>query len=121
MDTSSNSLATKIWSTVTDWESLITRKRSPKQVVLGTIIHRMSGSKNSIKLLNKCNHVISYNKIQIQNKVWSNLGSSRIFLFPNMRKGVSTHSTVDNNDGKQETLIGEEGTTHDTNQSSRTL
>ena len=32
-----------------------------------------------------------------------------------MRKGVSTHSTVDNNDGKQETLTGE-GTTHDTNQ-----
>ena len=47
--------------------------------------------------------------------MWSNLGSSRIFLFPNMRKGVSTHSTVDNNDGKQETLAGE-GTAHDTNQ-----
>ena len=32
-----------------------------------------------------------------------------------MMKGVSTHSTVDNNDGRQETLTGV-GTTHDTNQ-----
>ena len=115
MDTSSNSLATKIWSTATDWESLISRKPSPKQIVVGTIIHRMSGSKNAIKLLSKCNHVISYNKIQIRNKVWSYLGSSRIFLFPNMRKDVSTHSTVDNTNGKQETLTGE-GATHDTTQ-----
>ena len=30
------------------------------------------------------------------------------------RKGVTTHSTIDNNDGRQETVDGS-GTTHDTN------
>ena len=32
----------------------------------------------------------------------------------NLRKGVVTHSTIDNNDGRQETVTGS-GTTDDTN------
>ena len=39
--------------------------------------------------------------------------SSRI-VSSKLRKGICTHSTVDNNDGNQETLTGA-GTTHDTN------
>ena len=37
-------------------------------------------------------------------------------LYPNpsMQKGVVCHSTLDNNDGRQNTLTGS-GTTHDTN------
>ena len=35
-------------------------------------------------------------------------------MLSNMRKGVTTHSTIDNNDGNQETMTGL-GTTHDTN------
>ena len=72
----------------------------------------MAGSKNTVQLLHKCNHIISYNKILAQNKLWSEYGNSAINLLCNMRKGVTTHST-DNNDGKQYTLIGT-GTTHDT-------
>ena len=45
---------------------------------------------------------------------WSRMVSSRQLLLSKMRKGICTHSTVDNNDGKQETLTGA-GTTHDTN------
>jgi len=35
-------------------------------------------------------------------------------MLSNMRKGVTTYSTIDNNDGNQETMTGS-GTTHDTN------
>jgi hypothetical protein len=31
-----------------------------------------------------------------------------------MAKGLTTHATIDNNDGKQETMTGK-GTTHDSN------
>ena len=115
MDTYSNSLASKIWSTAIDWESLITGKPSAKQIVLGSNILRMTGSKKAVQLLAKSNHVAPYKTLQKHNANWANLNGRRISLFPNMRKGVSTHSTVDNNDGKQETLTGS-GTTHDTNQ-----
>ena len=35
-------------------------------------------------------------------------------MLSNMRKGLTTHSTIDNNDGNQETMTGS-GTTYDTN------
>ena len=115
IETYSNSIASKIWSTALDWESLITGIPAAKQVVLGTTILRMTGSKKTIRLLSKSNHVASYKEIQKHNVNWANLNGKRISLFSNMRKGITTHSTVDNNDGRQETLTGA-GTTHDTNQ-----
>ena len=39
---------------------------------------------------------------------------SKYFNIPNMREGVVTHSTIDNNDGREDTMRGF-GTTHDTN------
>ena len=39
---------------------------------------------------------------------------SKYSNIPNMRKGVVTHSTIDNNDGREDTMTGF-GTTHDTN------
>ena len=115
MKTDSNSLAPKIWAIALDWESLITRKSSAKQVILGSTLLRMTGSKTAIRLLSKSNHVASYNEIKRYNVEWANLSGSRVSLFSNMRKGIPTHSTVDNNDGRQETMTGA-GTTHDTNQ-----
>ena len=41
--------------------------------------------------------------------------STRHSMLSNMRRGVVTHSTMDNNDGRQESVTGF-GTTHDTNQ-----
>ena len=35
--------ATKIWSIASDWESLVTKKRSPKQIILGLVLHRITG------------------------------------------------------------------------------
>ena len=41
------------------------------------------------------------------------LGQGLPYCFPDLRKGLGTHSTIDN-DGRQDTIIGS-GTTHDTN------
>ena len=38
---------------------------------------------------------------------------SKYSNIPNMRKGVATHSTIDNNDKREDKMIGF-GTTHDT-------
>ena len=112
--TNSHLEAIKIWSLSSDWESLLTRETSPKQAVMGLVIHRMTGSREVANMLHKCNHTISYRDIRVQNLAWARMVSSRQLLLSNMRKGVTTHSTIDNNDGRQETLTGA-GTTHDTN------
>ena len=112
--THSHLKAIKIWSLASDWESLITRETSPKQAVMGLVIHRMTGSKEVSNMLHKCNHAISYQDIRMQNMAWSRMVSLRKLLLSSMRKGVTTHSTLDNNDGRQETITGA-GTTHDTN------
>ena len=39
--------------------------------------------------------------------------ASESLFIPSFRKGVTTHSIIDNNDGRQETMTGS-GTTHDT-------
>ena len=106
--------ATKIWSLACDWESLVSRKRSPKQIALGLVLHRITGNKEAINILHKSNHVISYHDVRMQNAAWARMVSSRPLHYPEFRKGITTHSTLDNNDGRQDTCTGT-GTTHDTN------
>ena len=74
----------------------------------------MSGSKDVINMLHKCYHAISYHEIREQNKAWANTVSTRHSMLSNMRKGVVTHGTMDNNNGRQESGTGF-GKTHDTN------
>ena len=73
------------------------------------------GSKEVIKTLSMCRHTISYHDIRMQNIAWSRMVSSTQFSnIPNLRKGIVTHNTIDNKDGRQETMTGK-ATTHDTN------
>ena len=74
----------------------------------------MTGSKETIEYLHKCNHSASYNAIRLQNQAWARMVIAGGCLYPSMRKGVVCHSTLDNNDGRENTLTGL-GTTHDTN------
>eukprot|EP00794_Sanderia_malayensis_P014961 gene14961-16503_t len=67
-----------------------------------------------IYMLHKCNHVISYEDIWMQNIAWSRMVSSNSLPVLSLRKGVPTHFPMDNNDERQETFTGS-GTTHDTN------
>ena len=112
--TDSTSKAMKIWSLASDWESLITHEVTGKQAALGLIIHRDTSSKTGINFLHKLNHTLSYNAVRLQNEAWARMITNKTYCAASFRKGVTTHSTMDNNDGKQETVDGS-GTTHDTN------
>ena len=107
-------MSLKIWALASDWESLITKDVTAKQAVLGLVIHRETASKEGVKYLHKCNHYLSYNAIRIQNEIWARLVTDKPYCASSFRRGVTTHSTMDNNDGHQETVDGT-GTTHDTN------
>ena len=39
----SNNNATKLWSIASDWEGLISKQRTPKQIVMGMVLHRITG------------------------------------------------------------------------------
>ena len=56
--TESNLIANKLWSVASDWQSLITRKPTAKQVLLGLTLHRLTGSKECADELHKCGHSI---------------------------------------------------------------
>jgi len=60
------------------------------------------------------NHCISYADVRLQNKEWVNNLRSKWKAPKGLVKGIATHATLDNNDGKEETTTGR-GTTHDTN------
>ena len=72
------------------------------------------GDKEAVNTLYKTKYVISYNDIHVQNAAWSRMVSEDRLHFLYFRKGVITHSTIDNNDRRRETLTGS-GTIHDTN------
>ena len=113
--TSSNNMATKIWSLASDWESLITKENLTKQLILGQTVHRITASKETIKNLHRLGHTASYNDILKLNKQWSKMVSSTPSSFAKgFLRGIPVHSSIDNNDGRQETFTGA-GTTHDTN------
>ena len=110
--TLSEILSTKIWSLACDWESLITRKMTPKQIVTGLTVHRLTGNKEVVSSLHKLNHCISYNDVRKYNNEWTkNNGTPTP---KTLHMGISTHARIDNNDGNQETATGK-GTSHDTN------
>ena len=111
--TDSPNISNKIWSIASDWSSLITGLRSPKQIIVGTNIHRLTASKEVVSILHKAGHSISYNDIRLLNDCWSKLGSTKE-VYNGLLKGHVTHSSLDNNDGRQETMTGQ-GTTHHTN------
>ena len=114
--THSRLLATKIWALSSDWESLIKKNKEAqiKQVLTGLTVHRVTASKQTIQMLKKMNHSISYRDIIMQNKKLAN--NAKLFgsIPPTLFEGIPTHVTLDNNDGCQETMTGK-GTTHDTN------
>ena len=64
-------------------------------------------------ILDKTNHLISYNDIRIQNTACSKMVSKDRLYFPYLCEGVATYSTKDISDGRQETLPGS-NTTHGT-------
>ena len=106
----SSNIATKIWSIALDWESLISRQKNSKQAMLGLTVHRLTGSKEAAQNLHGLGHSISYNDILKYNEFWSRSQPPCHKVFSST---MALHSSIDNNDGRQETITGA-GTTHDT-------
>lgn len=69
--TTSTSLAQKIWSVASNWESLLTHHRSVKSTALILPEHRLTGSKEVTKLLNKCGHGGSCSDVRLLNNTWA--------------------------------------------------
>ena len=113
-ETPSSNLATKLWAMACDWENLLSKEKSAKQLITGLTVHRLTGRKDVIQMLHKLNTCASYNDIRLQNKSWARMVSASKRISNHMIKKVPVHATIDNNDGVQETLTGK-GTTHDTN------
>eukprot|EP00794_Sanderia_malayensis_P019707 gene19707-21653_t len=113
--TRSKSIATKVWSLASDWEVLLRPKqKNVKQVIAGMTLHRFTASKQSVVMLHKLGNCISYADIRLQNDAWARMVSASGRISNELAKGISTHATIDNNDGSQDTATGS-GTTHDTN------
>ena len=114
--TKSNLQATKLWGICSDWESLVTKERSPKSIAFGLTLHRLTGSKEAVKIANKCGNSISYSDVKLLNSSWSQYvtQNSRCKIPPGFSKGKSLHISIDNSDGKQHTSTGS-NTTHYTN------
>ena len=112
--TRSNQIATKVWSLASDWEALVVpQNKSAKQIVSGITLHKITGSKDVAVMMNKLGNCISYNDIRIQNQAWARMVSSSVTISKQLAKGIATHATIDNIDGRQDMSTGS-GTTHDT-------
>ncbi len=113
--TRSKSTVTKVWSLASDWEVLLRPKqKNVKHVIAGMTLHRFTASKQSVVMLHKLGNCISYADIRLQNDAWARMVSAGGRISNKMGKGVSTHATINKNDGSQDTATGS-GTTHDTN------
>ncbi len=113
--TRAKNIATRIWSIASDWQSFITGTKSYKQVVLGQTVHRTTGSKETVMNLHRLGHSVSYNEVLNQNNQWAKLVPiNPVGFAKGLVKDLPVHSSIDNNDGRQETVTGA-GTTHDTN------
>ena len=107
--------ATEIWSIASDWQRLIIGGDSPKSIALSMIIHRRTGSKESINLLARSGAGITYTDVMSQSKTFAEGAKNDSNVAPNsIPKGQPTHVTIDNSDGRQQTITGL-STTHHTN------
>ena len=102
-------------SVACDWQSLVTGEKSYKAVALSLVGHRLTGSKETIKLLQCSGAAISYDDVPKQIKSFSARVQNNVNLTPKIiSKGEPAHITIDNYDWRQQTLNGLD-TTHHTN------
>ena len=88
---------------------------SPQAVVLSLVVHRITVSKESVKLLHRTVAGISYTVVLKQIKRFSFDTQNSSSLVPkNIPKGQPTHVTIDNTDRRQQNLTGL-AITHHTN------
>ena len=81
-------------SVVSDWQSLVTREKFTRAVALSLVIHRLTGTKETIKLLHCLEPGISYNDVKKQINTFSAEVQTNVNLAQkNISKGQPIHIT----------------------------
>ena len=89
-------------SVACDWQSLVTGQKSPKAVALSLVVHHLTRSKETTKLLQRSGAGISYYDVTNQIKSFSTEIENNVNLAPkNISKRQQTHITIDNSVGPQ--------------------
>ena len=109
--TSSDNIATNIWTLAHEWGSLINREATPIQAVFGMKVHRLKANKEVVQILHRTRHSVSCNKVLQNNNAMSKSQPKTHFLYRNL---IYLHSTIDNIDILQGTKDGS-GTIYATN------
>ncbi len=106
----------KITALSQSWEAMVTGERAPLNIALGLTVHRLTGSKETSKLLHHAGIGISYSDVRMLNNLWAKSVTMdhKHMLPPGFINGKTIHVTFDNSDGKQQTLTGTDTTHHTT-------
>ena len=106
----------KISSIAQGWEALESHGRSPLNVAMGLTINRLTGSKETSRVLYCGGISISYSDTGLLTKAWTDavIMEHANMLPPGSVKGRAVHITFDNSDGRQQTLTGSNTTHHKT-------
>ena len=106
----------KVTALSQSWEAMVTGERAPLNIALGLTVHRLTGSKETSKLLHHAGIGISYSDVRMLNNIWAKSVKMdhKHMLPPGFINGKTIHVTFDNSDGKQQTLTGTDTTHHTT-------
>ena len=106
----------KISSLAQGWEALTLHGRSPLNIAMGLTVNRLTGSKETSRLLHCGGIGISYNDVRLLSNSWAEAVTMEHaqMLPPGFVKGRAVHITFDNSDGRQQTLTGSQTTHHTT-------
>ena len=106
----------KIAAITQSWEGLVSKKRSPTSTALSLTLHRITGSREAASLLHKSGMGISYTDVRFLTKTWARGISANYkhILKKEFRGRNGVHITLDNSDGKQQTVTGYHKTHHTT-------
>ena len=74
------------------------KTRTPKHIGLSVTCHKMTQSKEVIRLLNRNGQGVSYDEVQAIDTTWAlqQINENHIVLPSNMNQGTFTHAAADN-------------------------
>ena len=85
------------------------KTRMPKHIGLSVTCHKMTQSKDIIRLLNRNGHSVSYDEVQAIDTTWAlqQINENHIVLPSNMNRGTFTHAAADNWNRATDAVTGE--------------
>ena len=85
------------------------KTRTPKHIGLSVTCHKMTQSKEVIRLLNRNGQAVSYDEVQAIDTTWAlqQINENHIVLPSNMNRGTFTHAAADNWHRATDAVTGE--------------